>query len=392
MRTILAVYFDNYPQSKLFNGKALTMGGSCKIDEIGLGKTRYGDLSAILLSNSPGWAEWFRTPPKQMVLQDNFEQKITRMADYIASQNITNFSGVPSWNLVLLRKMLAQTGKSNLLEIWPNLELFMHGGICFEPYREQYLQLIPSPDMHYMETYNASEGFFALQDDPFDSGMLLLPNCGVFYEFIPLKRLHEAIEGSFIHFDTMESVQTGVEYAMVISTNGGLWRYLIGDTVRFTSLLPHKIVITGRTKLFINAFGEELMIDHAEKALVESCSKHRAVVSDFTVAPIFMDNYAKGAHEWLIEFETPPSDLTLFASDLDVALCRQNSDYEAKRAQNATMLPLTMVVLEKGCFYRWMEQRNRLGGQNKVPRLHGTGTHVEELLAINKTLIDAHSN
>ena len=386
MRTVLAVYLDHHPKSQLFNGKSLTLGGSCMVDEMGCGNSLYGDLSAVLLSNSPPLTEWFRTPPRSMVLQGNFEEKLRQMAPYIASQNITNFSGVPSWNLVLMRKLLDFTGKSNILDIWRNLELFMYGGISFEPYREQYRQLIPSPQMHYMETYNASEGFFALQDNPHDNGMLLLPNCGIFYEFVPLKRLREALDGDYIHFETMEGVQKGVDYAMVISTNGGLWRYLIGDTIRFTSLLPHKIVITGRTKLFINAFGEELMVNHAEKALVECCRMHQAVVSEFTVAPIFMDSHAKGAHEWLIEFETPPVDLDRFASDLDSALCNQNSDYEAKRSRNATMFPLKICPLERGCFYLWMERKQKLGGQHKVPRLHGTRVHAEELLAINDQL------
>ena len=386
MRTVLAVYLDNYPHSKLFNGKSLTLGGSCKVDEMGAGKTKYGDLSAVLLSHSPFWAEWFRTPPKSIVLQDDFNNKIQQIAKHIGVQNLTSFSGVPSWNLVLMRQVLDHTGKSNLLEIWPRLELFMHGGINFEPYREQFRQLIPSPDMHYLETYNASEGFFGLQDDPLDCGMLLLPNGGVFYEFIPLKRMQEALDGDYIHFETMESVQKGVDYALVISTNGGLWRYLIGDTVRFSSLLPHRVIISGRTKLFINAFGEELMINHAEQAMVECCRAHNAIVSEFTVAPIFMDAQTKGAHEWLVEFEVPPVDLNLFASDLDQALCRKNSDYEAKRAHNATMLPLKMQVLTKGCFRRWLQLQNRLGGQHKVPRLFGTRIHVEKLLAINEEL------
>jgi len=393
MHTVMTVYLDNYPNSKVFYGKSLTLGGSCSIDEAGIGNTRYGDLSAILLSNTPSWTEWIRTPPRSMVLQDDFEKKVAQMAAYIGTQNITNFSGVPSWYLVLMRRVLANTGKSNLLELWPNLQLFIHGGISFEPYREQYRQLIPSSDMHYMESYNASEGFFAVQDDPHDSGMLLLPNCGVFYEFIPLKQLDQALNCSFIHYHTMESVQKGVDYAIVISTNGGLWRYLIGDTVRFTSLYPHKIIITGRTKLFINAFGEELMIDHAEKALVESCRLHHTVVSEFTVAPIFMDDRAKGAHEWVIEFELPPTDLALFASNLDRALCNQNSDYEAKRTHNATMLPLKMHSLEKGCFYLWMQQNNKLGGQHKVPRLSGSRKYIEEILTINENLkeTNAHS-
>ncbi|MCL2501663.1 MAG: GH3 auxin-responsive promoter family protein [Bacteroidales bacterium] len=384
MRSLMAVYLKNNPKSRLFNGKSLTLGGSCTIDQNG--HTRYGDLSAILLANSPRIAEWFRTPPKSMALHDHFEEKVIKIAKYVANQDITNFSGVPSWNLVLMRKILALTGKSNLLELWPKLELFMHGGISFEPYRKQYNRLIPSPDMHYVNTYNASEGFFAFQDDPQDPALLLLPNVGIFYEFIPFKQLDQAIGGSFVHFDTMESVQTGVDYAVVISTNGGLWRYLIGDTIRFTSLLPHKFIITGRTKLFINVFGEELMIDHAEKALVSACNQHRASVSDYTVAPVFMGVEAKGAHEWLVEFEQPPADLQAFARDVDRMLCQLNSDYEAKRAHNATMLPLKMQALEKGCFFRWMQRNNKLGGQHKVPRLSGSRDYVEALLALNRQI------
>jgi len=386
MRSLIAAYLINNPKSKLFNGKSLTLGGSCAIDTDGDGRTHYGDLSAILLANGPRVAELFRTPPKSLALHDHFEEKLTRISKYVATQNITNFAGVPSWNLVLMRKVLAQTGKNNLLELWPKLELFMHGGISFEPYRKQFSRLIPSPNMHYVETYNASEGFFAFQDDPLDQAMLLLPNIGVFYEFIPLKQLNEALNGSFTHFDTFESVQTGIDYAMVISTNGGLWRYLIGDTVRFTSLLPHRLIITGRTKLFINAFGEELMIGHAEKALASACAQHNALVSDYTVAPIFMGAEAKGAHEWLVEFEQTPADLQAFARDVDAALCRFNSDYEAKRAHNATMLPLKMHSLEKGCFFRWMQRNNKLGGQHKVPRLSGSRDYIESLLALNKQL------
>ena len=386
MRTLLAVYLKNYPKSKLFNGKSLTLGGSCAIDHYGAGNIRYGDLSALLLSHAPRLAEWFRTPPKPLALHDHFEEKIAKIAKLIAHQNITNFSGIPSWNLVLMRKVLAHTGKSNLLELWPKLELFMHGGISFEPYRKQYSRLIPSSDMHYVETYNASEGFFAFQDDPLDPAMLLLPNVGIFYEFIPLKKLNEALNGSFIHFDTMETVQKGEDYALVISTNGGLWRYLIGDTVRFTSLRPHKLIITGRTKLHINVFGEELMIDHAEKALAAACTQHSALVSDYTVAPIFMGTDARGGHEWLVEFEQPPADLQAFAKDVDSALCQLNSDYEAKRAHNATMLPLNMHALERGCFFRWMQRNNKLGGQHKVPRLCASREYAEALLALNRQI------
>ena len=385
MHTILASYIRNNPKSRMFNGRSLTLGGSSQIDECGRGKSRYGDLSAILLSNTPSLVERFRTPPRHIALQDNFEKKLDQIAQHIARQNITNFSGVPSWNLVLMRRVLEYAKKQHLLQVWPHLELFMHGGINFTPYREQYQQLIPSEKMHYVETYNASEGFFALQDQPDDPGMLLLPHCGVFYEFIPLKRLPEALSGSYYQFLTMENVVAGEDYALVISTNGGLWRYLIGDTVRFSSLYPHRILITGRTKLFINAFGEELVIEQAEKALAACCQKHQALVSEFTVAPVFMDERAKGAHQWLIEFAQAPASTEAFAQDLDAILCAHNSDYEAKRAGNATMLPLQLQALPVGTFYAWLKERGKLGGQHKVPRLSGSRDYVDELLAICQT-------
>ena len=388
MHTILTSYIRNNPKSRLFNGRSLTLGGSCQIDENGLGKSRYGDLSAILLSNTPSLVERFRTPPRHLALQDNFEKKVDEIARHIARQNVTNFSGVPSWNLVLLRKVLEYAKKEHLLQVWPRLELFMHGGISFAPYKEQYQQLIPSEKMHYVETYNASEGFFALQDQPDDPGMLLLPYCGIFYEFIPLKRLPEALSGNYYQFLTMENVVAGEDYALVISTNGGLWRYLIGDTLRFSSLYPHRVLITGRTKLFINAFGEELMIEQAENALTACCKKHQAQVSEFTVAPVFMDERAKGAHQWLIEFAQAPANMEAFAHDLDANLCMRNSDYEAKRAGNATMLPLQLQAMPVGTFYAWLKERGKLGGQHKVPRLSGSRDYIDELLAINKVTLN----
>ncbi|MDR2802287.1 MAG: GH3 auxin-responsive promoter family protein, partial [Prevotellaceae bacterium] len=305
-RDVLMFYINNYPHTRLFNGKALTLGGSHRPETDG--KIRNGDLSAVLIQNSPRYAEWVRTPARATALLPDFETKVQRIAEKAISQNVTNFAGVPSWNLVLMKRVLEISGKKNLLEVWPNLELFMHGGISFEPYREQYRRLIPSGRMHYMETYNASEGFFALQDDPNDAGMLLLNNVGIFYEFIPMTKLADALAGGFTAFDTIETVNTGVNYALVITTNGGLWRYLIGDTVQFTSTCPHKIKITGRTRHFINVFGEELIVDNAIAALKAACQATGAQVAHYTVAPIFMDASAKGAHEWLVEFDTPPAD------------------------------------------------------------------------------------
>jgi hypothetical protein len=320
-------------------------------------------------------------PRRTTALIPDFETKVARITEEVITKNITSFAGVPSWNLVLMKKILAASGKSNLLDVWPRLELFIHGGISFEPYRQQYRELIPSDAMHYVETYNASEGFFAVQDDPADPSMLLLPHIDVFYEFIPLNRLHDAREGK-ITPDTMETVQTGVNYAMAITTSGGLWRYLIGDTVQFTSLTPHKIRITGRTRHFINAFGEELIVDNAENALRKTCAQTGATVTDYTVAPIFMDHTAKGAHEWVIEFATPPADTEQFANLLDAALCAENSDYEAKRAKNTTLNRLRLHVAPPGAFYEWMRRHNKLGGQHKVPRLSNSRDIMDELLKI----------
>ena len=383
MKCMLSSYINLYPKSKIFDGDALTLGGSVTVDELGKGSSCYGDLSAILLKNSPRWVELRRVPGRAVALISDFEKKLGIMCKEAAKYNVTNFSGVPSWNLVLLRAILQYTGKSNLLELWPNLELFMHGGINFDPYREEYRTLIPNDQMHYMESYNASEGYFAFQDRPDDSSLLLLTDHGVFYEFIPMDKLDEATEGKFTEFDTIESVKTGINYALVLTTNGGLWRYLIGDTIRFTSLKPHKIVIAGRTQLFINAFGEELMINNAEKAVAAACEKHSAIIENYTVAPIFMDGERKGSHQWLIEFSVMPDNIERFTETLDAKLAQLNSDYEAKRRNDTTMVKPTVTILKPGTFYQWMKQRGKLGGQNKVPRLYPTRVYAEELLELN---------
>ena len=297
--------------------------------------------------------------------------------------DVSSISGVPSWNLILLNSILEYTNKSNILELWPNMELFMHGGINFEPYRSDYKRIIPSESMNYLENYNASEGYFAFQDDPKDSSMLLMVNNGVFYEFIPMNKLSEALSGDFTEFDTVESVKAGMEYAMVITTNGGLWRYLIGDSVSFTSLRPHKLIITGRTQLFINAFGEELMIGNAEKALSAACDVEDCSIENFTVAPLFMGRGTKGSHQWLIEFSKAPVSLEKFADTLDLEICRRNSDYEAKRTKNSTMERLSIVNLKTGAFYNWLKEKGKLGGQNKIPRLSGSREIAEDLIRIN---------
>ncbi len=388
MKKMLATYVANNPESALFDGDALTLGGSVVADELGKGNSYYGDLSAILLKNSPFWVEMRRVPNIKTALIPDFEHKVEEICRSAHKYNVTSFSGVPSWNLILLRRVLEHTGVSTLREIWPNLELFMHGGINFEPYKREFNTLIPGSGMNYMENYNASEGYFAFQDRSDDPSMLLLTDNGIFYEFIPLERLSDALSGRFTAFDTVESVKTDVNYAMVITTNGGLWRYLIGDCILFTSRTPHKILITGRTQLFINTFGEELMINNAEKALSAACEKHNVTVTNYTVAPLFMDGGSKGSHQWLIEFDVRPSDLEAFSTDLDSEICKVNSDYEAKRKNSVTMVAPQVVALKKGTFYEWMRSRGKLGGQNKVPRLSGKRDYATDILSIQDSLTE----
>lgn len=386
MQTMLAHYVRLFPQSRLFKGQSLTLGGSRRIDRDVDTSYCFGDLSAFLLINKPLISRYFTTPSRDIALIPNFEEKVDTICDLIPSQDLVSFSGVPSWNLILMRKVLEKTGKENLHQLWPNMELFMHGGINFEPYRTQYKELFPNPDMHYMETYNASEGFFAFQTDLNDPGMQVMSYAGVFYEFIPLDKLEDALAHKFTAFDTLETVVKDKPYAMVISTNAGLWRYLIGDTVRFTSLYPHKIRIVGRTQLFINAFGEELMIENAERSLAEACAQSHAIVNEYTVAPVFMEGNSKGAHQWLIEFEHLPNNMEQFVQALDSALMSHNSDYTAKRIETATMNPPQVVVLKPKCFYHWLADNGKLGGQSKVPRLWNTRQFADSLLAINASL------
>ena len=387
-KTLIGTYLRQTPQSRLFNGKSLTLGGSVTPDVLGNGGIFNGDLSAILLKNSPKVVEIFRTPSQKDAVIADFEEKVARICEVCSRQNVTNFSGVPSWNLIMVKKLLEYNNVSTLDQIWPNIELFNHGGISFRPYKEQFKQLIPSENMHYRENYNASEGYFAVQDDPEDDAMTLTFHNGVFYEFVPMSALDKVLAGESDEVYPIEGVKTGIQYAIVITTNSGLWRYLIGDCVEFTSVFPHKIIITGRTKLFINAFGEELMIHNAENALHKACRLSDVTVTDFTVAPLFMNqNGGKGAHQWCIEFSAESSEkmknssaLEKFTQDLDNALREQNSDYDAKRSGDATMTRLQITPLPEGTFYRWMSSREKVGGQNKVPRLSPEREFVEALL------------
>jgi hypothetical protein len=380
-KDVLAIYSRNNPNTNIFSGKSFTLGGSHQIDNFN-NQSYFGDLSAILIQNVPFWFDFIRVPSTETALISKWEEKLEKLAHETVNEDVISLAGVPSWNLVMIKYLLEYTGKKNLLEIWPNLELFIHGGVSFTPYKEQFKRVIPSDTMHYMETYNASEGFFAIQDNPLSDDLLLMLDYGIFYEFIPMDEFY-CENPTVLHIGNIE---TGKNYAMVISTNSGLWRYVIGDTVMFTTLSPPKIKITGRTKHFINAFGEEIIIDNAEKALKVACDKTGALIHEYTGAPVYMDENAKGSHEWLIEFEKEPDNMEYFITVFDHALMAVNSDYEAKRYKNITLGAPTVHSLKKGAFYNWFNNKNKLGGQNKMPRLYNDRKYVEELLKINNEL------
>ena len=381
-KDILTFFAANVPDTNVFSGKMLTLGGSHQASDLN-DASRVGDLSSIYLENVPFMAELFRTPPPEIALLSDFEEKLKRIAEFAVKENVTSLFGVPSWNMVLLRHILEYTGANTISEVWPNLEMFAHGGISFDPYREQYKKLIPSPQMNYIETYNASEGFFAIQDDLKDKGMLLMLDYGVFYEFISMKEFGSDNPTLL----TVKDVQLGVNYAIVISTNSGLWRYVIGDTVKFTSLYAHKIVITGRTTQFINAFGEEVIVNNTNEAMRITCEKLHASISNYSAAPIFMtEKRIKGRHQWLVEFDKIPEDLITFARVLDEELQKLNSDYEAKRYKNATLNALELVVGKEGIFNEWLKEQGKLGGQHKVPRLANHRKYIESLLEMNNKL------
>jgi len=373
----LILYTALNPTTRIFMGKGLTLGGSHQINNFS-NNSLYGDLSAILIENAPAYAELIRTPPTHIALIEDFEEKMKMITEKTVDMNITSISGVPSWYLVLIRHILKTTGKDNLHQVWPNLEVFFHGGVSFKPYRGQYRKLMPDPGMRFMETYNASEGFFAIQDDLADTSMLLMLDYGVYYEFIPADEISSGNPPSL----SIGEVKKGVNYAIVISTDGGLWRYAIGDTVEFTSLYPHKIKITGRTKHFINAFGEEVIIDNAEKALEKACSGTMAHINEYTAGPVYMGAETRGSHEWVIEFDREPDDIEHFIEILDNTLKAVNSDYEAKRYKDLTLVKPVVRVVPRGTFYRWFKEKDKLGGQNKMPRLSNNREFIESILTI----------
>ena len=377
-KDLLCMYLNNNSQSQLFTGKSLRLGGSKEIYKDN--GTSYGDLSAILIDNMPFWAEFSSTPSNEVSLMHDWEVKMQAIVNETRKEKVTSLAGVPSWMLVLLNNVLETTEKQNLFEVWPNLEVYFHGGVSFDPYAPQYQKILPKEDFRFYEIYNASEGFFACQDRNDSKELLLMLDYGIFYEFIPMTT-YNSPEQTVI---PLAEVKTGVNYAIIITTNAGLWRYRIGDTVRFTSTRPYRLKVSGRTKHHINVFGEELIIENAESALKKASLVTNCEIVDYTVAPIFMEGREKGAHEWIIEFKTAPRDLEIFTKQLDLALQEINSDYEAKRYNNMTLNMPTLHQARQGLFYDWLKNNDKLGGQHKIPRLSNSREYVEELLAMER--------
>ena len=378
-KDLLSNYYKNFPSSDLLTGKGLVVGGSHQISKVN-DEIQYGDLSAVLMQNSPFWGQWIRTPELSVALLDEWENKIEKLAQVTAEENVTSLAGVPTWTLLLLKRILEIKGKSTIKEVWPNLELYINGGVSFVPYKEQFNKIIGSK-INYLEIYNASEGFVAAQVNPDDNGMLLFTEHGVFYEFMPVEEYGKENPVTV----GLKNVAIEKNYALVMSTTGGLWRYLIGDTVQFTSLNPYKIKITGRLKHYMNAFGEEVIVDNSDKAIAYAAEKTNAVVNDYTAAPVYFTDNSNGAHEWLVEFEKEPDDFNNFIIELDDCLKNINSDYEAKRHKSIALRLPIVHKLPPGTFTQWLKSKGKLGGQHKVPRLSNERTALEEILALNNT-------
>jgi hypothetical protein len=380
-KDLLCLYLNNNEDSQLFVGKSLRLGGSKQLYEDN--NTFFGDLSAILIDNMPIWAEFSSTPSSSISLMGDWESKMPAIINETINENVTSLAGVPSWMMVLLNKTLEQTGKDNMLEIWPNAEVYFHGGVNFDPYREQYKKLFPKDNFQYYEIYNASEGFFALQDLNNSNDLLLMLDYGIFYEFIPMDTFGQPTQKII----RLNEVELNKNYAIVITTNAGLWRYMIGDTIRFTNLNPYRIRVTGRTKHHLNVFGEELMVENTEMALTATCKELNCEIIDYTVAPIFMKGKEQGAHEWMIEFKKMPENLTTFSAILDKNIQNLNSDYEAKRYNNMTLNPLVLNVARPKLFYDWLKDNDKLGGQHKIPRLSNDRNYMEQLLQMQTVTI-----
>ena len=378
-RDMITLHCNNHPDTQLFTGKNLALGGSFKEDIFEDHSSFHGDVSAIIIHNLPMWADYFRAPEISIALMDEWESKLEKMALSMMNENVVSLAGVPSWMMVLLKKILEKKKVTSIKEVWPNLEVYFHGGVNFAPYKEQFRQLFDKDDVHYLELYNASEGFFGIQDQSNSDEMLLMLDYGIFYEFI---ELHDFQRNDFSKTIHLGEVKIGVDYAMIISTNAGLWRYQIGDVIRFTNTNPYRFKITGRTRQYINVFGEELMIHNTDQAIAFACEKTHAMVKEYTVAPVFMDT-TSGSHEWLIEFEKEPVNFEFFCAQIDESLKKQNSDYEAKRFNNYVLHFPQIRKMPKGTFHRWLKHNNKLGGQYKVPRLSNSRKVLEEILSLN---------
>ncbi len=379
-KDLLSLYYHNNPKAKLFTGKHLILGGNTSVNKLNE-ESYFGDLSAIIVKNLPFWAEIRRTPSKKIALLPNWDEKIEKMAKAAIKQDVRILAGVPSWMLVLLHKVIEVSGKNNIMEVWPNLVFYMHGGVNFEPYRNQFEELIQNPNLNYYQTYNASEGFFALQNVNKADDMLLMLDYGIFYEFIPM----DVFKGNDSETIGLKDVEVGKNYALVITTNAGLWRYIIGDTIMFTSTHPFKIKVTGRTKHFINAFGEELIIDNADEALKRAMSATNSSIKEYTGAPVYFNKKESGAHQWIIEFNKSPKDLPAFVSALDKALQDVNGDYKAKRSNDFILRQPEVKIAPNGVFHHWLEQKGKLGGQNKIPRLSNDRTFINEIIDLCET-------
>ncbi|WP_443092841.1 GH3 auxin-responsive promoter family protein [Chitinophaga nivalis] len=376
-RDVVSLYYNNFPDSDVFTGKSLVIGGSHQVNKLSENSDSYcGDLSAVMLQNMPFYGNMIRTPDLEIALMEEWEEKIERMANAVIHENVTSIAGVPTWTIVLIKRIFELTGKDNLADVWPNLELYMHGGVSFTPYREQFKKLIRKPLMHYQETYNASEGFFAAQDVIGEEGLLLFLNHGIFYEFMPMEEVGKENPRTL----QLQEVELGKNYALIISTNGGLWRYMVGDTIQFVSLIPYRIKISGRTKSFINAFGEEVIVENSDTAIARACEATGAVVNDYTAAPVYFSDNGNGGHEWLVEFEVAPDNLSNFTEVMDRTLKEINSDYEAKRYKDIALRMPVIHVLPQGTFCEFLKSKGKLGGQHKVPRLNNDRNYLEEIL------------
>jgi hypothetical protein len=379
-RDMISIYCSLYPETHLFTGKNLSLGGSLETDNFGNYTSQNGDLSAIVMNNLPMWAEYFRSPEISIALMDKWDEKLEKLAKATINDHVVSLAGVPSWMLIVMKRVLEITGKKHISEVWPDLEVYFHGGVNFSPYKEQFQTIFHNPEMHFLELYSASEGFFGIQDQRNSSELLLMLDYGIYYEFIPVNEVGTTHPKAL----SLDEVLLNTNYAMVISTNAGLWRYMMGDTIKFTSLQPFRFQITGRTKHFINAFGEEIVVENADKALAIACEKSGAQIKEYTAAPVYIKDNESGSHEWLIEFEKQPNNLEYFTEMLDNALKSINSDYEAKRYQNLILKLPIIKSLPIGTFYNWLESKNKLGGQNKIPRLNNDRKYIEEIYTLLK--------